>query len=103
MDINKIREVVNDAAIPYESKKNIIISIIAHDQDVIPAILVILQAEREVSKELLSDTNLELSRALIHIDNPKYMEKRFVIGEIKRHYLKWQHKIRCCFKFQGLP
>jgi hypothetical protein len=70
-----------------------------------------LNIEREQSKELILDSNMELSRALITLQDPNigkkkpkpYIELDFVVGEIKKHYLKWQDKIKCTFKIKGLP
>ena len=97
MDIKSIKQIVNsDLPIDYQEK----------------AILSILENERKQNKELLLDTNMELSRALITLNaNPsdakgkKVMKEQtdFVVGEIKKHYLKWKDYIKCCFNVQGLP
>jgi hypothetical protein len=73
----------------------------AQDESIIPNLLQVLQAERKEKKELLLNTNLELSRALVTLQTD--LEKPFVIGKIKEHYLKWQHRIKCCFNIKGLP
>lgn len=111
MDIKKIKEIVNNNSLPEQMQKNYILSIIAKDEDVIPLVMEILNYERAEKKELLLDSNMELSRALITLQDPNigktkpkpYIELDFVIGEIKKHYLKWQDKIKCCFKVEGLP
>jgi len=51
-----------------------------------------------------------LSRALIVLNdnNLKYNKKvvaepKWVVGEIKKHYLKWKDYIKCTFNVEGLP
>jgi hypothetical protein len=111
MNIEDIRAIVNNDNLPKQVQKNYILSIIAKDEDAIPLIMEILNFERQEKKELILDSNMELSRALITLQDPNigkdkpkpYIELAFVVGEIKKHYLKWQDKIRCCFKVAGLP
>ena len=106
MNIEKIKEIVN-TDLPSDYKEKLILSVIANDKKVIPYIMEILEYERKKNEELLLDTNMELSRALIVLDtkNKKAMKEHteFVVGEIKNHYLKWKDYIRCCFNVQGLP
>lgn len=108
MDIKKIKEIVN-LDIPDEQKERYIIAIIADDKKVIPTILNILNIEREKREELILDSNAELSRALIILndDNLKYNKKisadpKWVVGEIIKHYQKWKDYIKCNFKIDGL-
>lgn len=111
MNIKSIKEVVNNDALPDSVKEQIIIRILANDKKVIPTILEILENERSETHELLLDTNLELSRAFILLEDPNLGKKKpkprieltFVTGEIRKHYLKWQDRIKCCFKIEGLP
>ena len=74
--------------------------------------LEILESERNQSKELLLDTNVELSRALVVLSAQSAGSKSkrtmktqtdFVVGEIKKHYIKWKDYIKCCFSVEGLP
>ena len=111
MDIKSIKQIVN-SNLPIDYQEKAILSIIANDKKVIPYIMEILENERKQNKELLLDTNMELSRALITLNaNPsdakgkKAMKEQtdFVVGEIKKHYLKWKDYIKCCFNVQGLP
>lgn len=109
MNVKAIKELVGMA----ESDEQIewgIISILSEDKEVIPTLLGILEEERQTQKQLLQDTNLELSRALITLIDPNlgkkkpkpYIELSFVVGEIMKHYKKWEDTIRCCFKIKGL-
>lgn len=70
MDIKNIKQIVNsDLPIDYQEKA--ILSVLANDKKVIPYIMEILENERKQNKELLLDTNMELSRALITLNaNP---------------------------------
>ena len=108
MDIKKLREIIN-LPIPDDRMEEYIISFIAEDKEVIPNILRILSAERENHSELISDMNLELSRALIVLQdkNIKYnknviADPVWVSSEIIKHYRKWKDHIRCTFKVEGL-
>lgn len=109
MDIKSIKQIINsDLPIDYQEKA--IFSIIADDKKAIPYIMEILDNERKQTKELLLDTNVELSRALIVLNDNylKYNKKvvadpKWVVGEIKKHYLKWKDYIKCCFNVQDIP
>lgn len=103
MNIKKIKDVVN-MDIPDDIKENYILSVLADDDDVIPKILKILEYERERNKELISDFNVELSRAMVVLnDNSlKYgkdviAEPKWVVGEIKKHFIKWKDYVSSGF------
>lgn len=111
MDLKKIKEIVN-SNLPHKIQESAILSVLSHDEKVIPHMLEILENERNHSKELLLDTNVELSRALVTLDSKPTTpsakrdlkeQTTYVVGEIKNHYLKWEDYIKCCFKVQGLP
>jgi hypothetical protein len=109
MDIKSIKQIVN-SDLPNEYQEKAILSILADDKKVIPYIMEILESERKQKKELLLDTNAELSRALLVLNdenlkaNKKVVaEPKWVVGEIKKHYLKWKDYIKCNFKVDGLP
>lgn len=86
---------------------------LANDKMVIPMILEILESERKINEELLTDSNAELSRALVTIidknygnnkgKNKAHIDRGWVADQIKAHYLKWKERIKCCFKVEGLP
>ena len=109
MDIKTIKQIVN-SNLPADHQERAILSVLADDKKVIPYIMEILDNERKQTKELLLDTNAELSRALIVLkdDNLRYNKKvvadpKWVVGEIKKHYLKWKDYIKCTFNVDGLP
>ena len=108
MDIKKIRDIIN-LNLTDEVTENYLIAIISEDKNVIPTILKILNIERELKEKLLLDTNVELSRALIVLQdkNLKYNKKiiadpPWVVGEIIKHYKKWKDYITCNFKIKEL-
>ena len=109
MDIKSIKSVLDNNSLPENIKENLILSIIALDKKAVPMILQMLDSEREKNEELILDSNAELSRALITLEDPNIGKKKpiielsFVVGEIKKHYLKWQNTIKCNFKVKGLP
>jgi hypothetical protein len=104
MNIQKIKEIVN-SSLPENVMSNYILSIIADDKRAIPYILEIIQHERELKQELILDTNAELSRALLVLNdkNLKWNKKvvtdpSWVVEQIKLHYEKWKGIISCNFK-----
>jgi len=110
IDLKRITQILNTDGLPDMVKHNLILNVIADDKDAVPYILDMLNHERETSKELLLDTNLELSRALVFIEDEKVQKVKktridvsFVSGEIRKHYLKYADQIRCCFQIKGLP
>lgn len=108
MNIPQIKAII-ELDILDSVKRNLILSVIATDKEAIPYILSILNNERETNEKLLLDTNLELSRALVLIEDPKVqklktrIEPKFVREKIHEHYLNWRDRIRCCFQINGLP
>ena len=109
MNLKEIKQIVNNSILPDSLKEQAIITILSQDKEVIPTIMQILNEERNTNRELLLDTNAELSRALIVLDdaNLKFTKKiiadpKWVVGEIKNHYIKWKDYIKCTFKIDGL-
>ena len=111
MNIKSIKQIVN-SDLPLDYQEKAILSVLANDKRVIPYIMEILENERKQNKELLLDTNMELSKALITLNTnitdtkgkkAKKEQSDFVVSEIKKHYIKWKDYIKCCFNVQGLP
>ncbi len=114
MNIAKIREIVNDDSLLEPIKRMRIISCIAEDKNAIPTVLSILAAERESKDELITDMNLELSRADEALQNPlafasdksakdyiKFQQaKEFILNNITGFYIKYKGKITHCFNKQ---
>lgn len=104
MDLQLIKE-ISDSDYSPNIKEELILRCIADDKESIPYMLRILQIKREDDEELKTELNLELSRAFVALEVPTMRTEehhKFVTGEIRKHYLKWQHKLRCCFKMEGL-
>lgn len=109
MDIKTIKEIVN-SRMDEGYQRKAILSVIADDKKAIPYIMEILDNEREQKEKLILDSNVELSRALIVLndENLKSNKKiivnpKWVVEEIKKHYLKWSDIIKCNFNVDGLP
>lgn len=106
MNFKNIKEIIDSESIHWEY---LLLKEIAADGDAIPNILKILDHERVSNKQLLTETNSELSRALVTIEDENYGNKKavidrlWVVEQIKKHYLKWKEQIRCNFKINGLP
>lgn len=107
MNYEKIENIVN-SSVPQAHKERLILECLAEDEHVIPDILRILQSEREIKKELITDMNAELSRAHVYIygrpesktEAADPFNKPFVMSEIKKFYLKYKDYISHCFNFK---
>jgi len=109
MDIKKIKEIVN-SSLPESYQEKAILSVLATDKKVIPYIMEILDYERETNSEIILDFNVELSRALVTLEDANVksnkkaiLDPKWVAGEVRKHYQKWQEFIRCGFLVDGLP
>lgn len=110
MNLKNIKAIVNSGL---ENWEDMLLDEIAKDERVLIILINILDAERTRNRKLLTATNSELSRALVTIlddnygvttgKNKQYIDRIWVAGEIKNHYLKWQEFIKCNFKIEGLP
>lgn len=104
MNIAGIKAIVNSSH-PEEVKEQQIIAILAHEKNVIPTILKILERERSEQKELLNDMNLELSRAHSFIEiipeaktaKNQTLDKAFVVDNIAGFYYKYRDRVSHCF------
>ena len=108
MNLKELKEIIN-SGLSEEVTKSEIINCLARDKNVIPTIMRILERERVEKNELILDQNAELSRALIVLSddnlNPSkkvVCEPKWVVEEIKKHYRKWNHIVKCNFKVLGL-
>lgn len=109
MNIDEIAKIAN-SDISLSTKEYRILSVIAKDEKAIHLILQMLNSEREKQRELILDSNVELSRALVTLKdkNLKYNTKiianpPWVVEQIIKHYIKWRDEIKCCFKMEELP
>ncbi len=104
MNIDKIKTIVN-SGIDHDTMRRFIIEVIADDENVIPMVMQILDAERSARKELITDLNLNLSRAHIYIEerpeskkeSKNCFNKTFVIDKIAEVYIKYKGAIQHCF------
>ena len=108
MDLKSIKLFV-DSDMDDGTKKNLILDVIAKDKNAIPYVMEMLYRERETAKDLILDSNLELSRALLVLkdENLKWNDKvianpEWVAGEIIKHYKKWKNYVKCNFKIKEL-
>lgn len=115
MNIEEIKSIVNNDFLPDKSKEIAIINILSQDKNVIPTLLKILEQERKVKNELITDMNLELSRADEYIREPILFAKdkqsknkdlklnqarEFIINNITIFYHKYRDVITHCFNKQ---
>ena len=83
-------------------QEHLIIQTLAKDEKVIPIIMDILAAERSLKKEVITEMNMQLSRADIGLDNPEVINKDdFIQKEIKDFYAKYKDSVGHCFKDYG--
>ena len=96
MNLNKIKEIIEIPLISEADKKNLIVDEISKSEDVVPTILMILNAERERKNELVSTMNLLLSKADVGLKEPKLNEGGFMQKEISEFYDTAE--VKHCFK-----
>ncbi len=110
MNIQALKEALNNNLTSDEQKEYIIIHILAKDKSAMPMILEVLKTEREINRELMIDMNLELSRAHIFIEeytpeivklkngkHPQRLTKYFILDEISAFYVKYKGMVQHCF------
>lgn len=106
MSYEELIKVLNQ--VPQNVGEDTIFRYISQDKKILPAMMKLLQYERESDKELIMELNLNNSRNLINLIGVKKGKagnkmKEFAIDECKKFYMKWKDKIKCCFKIEGLP
>lgn len=95
MDIEKIKAVVN-SSMPDSLQRQMIIRIIADDNQAIPDILDLLANERKNSKKLIQEYNLYLSKAHLGLINATYKKgelnsDHFIDKEIEAFFHKFKN------------
>lgn len=112
MNLEKIKLILASSTLTKEQQEYAILNVLSEDKKVISYLLQLLEAEREVNKDLILDSNERLSLALVTLnmsakdDKSKKAlkeQKSFVIESIKKHYITWKHRIKCNFNIPGLP
>lgn len=86
MDIKAISEIINNEFLTDYQKEKAICIVIARDTTAIPAILRILDNEREEKNKLVTDLNMYLSKAHLGLKEPKYNKDGFMQKEISEFY-----------------
>lgn len=99
MDLNKIREAL-DSGMPNPVIKSRILSIIGLSDDSVMQLMEVVNSRMQSDKQLIEDSNLEVSRAALHIKSPSLSESSFILTEIGKHYEKYNDRIHCCFNIQ---
>ena len=99
MNIEKIKEIVNDDSICDKDKTNLIIHHLSSDMGIIPLLLRLLETERKRNENIISECNEELSVAICHIENPNLLKenKTFLAERWKNFYNKWEDFVGYCF------
>ena len=96
MNLNKIKKIIELPLISEADKESLIINEISKNENVVPIILEILNAERVSKSELVSTMNLLLSKADVGLREPKFNEDGFMQKEISEFYDTAE--INHCFK-----
>ena len=96
MNLNKIKEIIELPLISEANKESLIINEISKDENVVPIILQMLNAERVRKNELVSTMNLLLSKADVGLKEPKLNEDGFMQKEISEFYDT--SEVNHCFK-----
>lgn len=106
MNIEAIKKIVNSPFMADQQIRAEIFNLLAKDEDIIIDLLTILETERRLKKELLTDMNLQLSKAHIYINSTeeskdekkRSFNKTFIVGEILSFYIKYKDSVKHCFK-----
>ena len=96
MNLNKIKEIIELPLISEADKESLIIDEISKNENVVPTILRILNAERGRKNELVSTMNLLLSKADVGLKEPELNEDGFMQKEISEFYDTAE--VNHCFK-----
>lgn len=97
MNLKQLKEIIN-SPIPSNVMESLIIASLAKDKNVMKDILALIEEERNTNNELISEFNLQLSRAHIHIDcrpeskseSKESANKSFIMDEIAKFYIKYK-------------
>ena len=96
MNLNKIKEIIEIPLISEADKESLIIDEISKNENVVPIILQMLNAERVRKDKLVSKMNLLLSKADVGLKEPKLNEDGFMQKEISDFYDIAE--VKHCFK-----
>lgn len=105
MNLDKIKEIVN-SDLPRVFQRKKILETIALDEDALPDIIHIIEFEKVYKDQLIRELNMALSKGLVALEQTKILtdkERQDFISDIKEFYLKWQNRVKCFFKVEGLP
>lgn len=101
IDLEEIKDILN-TGLSEDDKRILILKTIAKSPGAIPSILAMLDSEREQCRDLISDSNEELSRAFVVLkdENVKanknaLADPKWVADQIKCHYKKWSGVVTC--------
>lgn len=97
MDLNKIQLALN-SGMPEANKRAVILNIISEDKDALIDMMDILHFERERKRQLITEMNLQLSRADVYIQNPKIVTPEFVLTEIRKFYEENKDYVHHCYR-----
>lgn len=68
MNIEEIKRICNSTSFSLESRETMILRLIAKDKKAVPYIIEMLNSERQIKNNIISDMNVELSRSLVFIE-----------------------------------
>lgn len=98
MNLDKLKEILNQE-IRADVKEILFLEQLSKEEDIVPNLLRILEAERRRNKEVIIDMNLELSRAFNYVHEAAFDKKKkgfnkeFLLGEIKNFYRRYKSVI----------
>lgn len=101
MQYKELTEVLGIHNVHESMFKQIMVSYLATQKDVIPTIMSILEEERKQNKELVSDMNVNLTRNTFFIQNPTLAtagsvekQREFFLEETKAFYTQYKDRVR---------
>lgn len=99
MDIlNRIRKIIDGPFLPADVRWNLILKEIAKDDNALTYMMIILNEERRIKKELIHDASNLISKAGIALDTPTLNRGNFIQKEISAFYEKHKNIVSHQYK-----
>lgn len=109
MNLEQIKEILsNDSIVEFQKEYMILKQVVKNKKDR-NALFEMINNVIEEQEELITDSNMELSRALIVLKDKNLkttkkviVDPKWVADEILKHYDKWKHLVRNNFSTKAI-
>ena len=97
MNLKLLKSILNQD-LPEEIQENLIINVLSKDENVVPLVMKIINAERNFKKQLTSEMNNLLGKLDCGLTNPKLNKDNFMQKEVEDFYKKYKGIVSNNFK-----